>query len=202
MKYLYQILILAFSVFVCFSCKTIEYDLASISGSAEKPVFLGNGTVTFSDAISESENIIFYDSDMDEATSNLNDPYLHISFPICSLGSESSNYCVLDLYFSKEPQNRNNIESFYQDALKSLNTKTSNTYTLYYFIDETKAIGVGQAELTSVWSDQDNHQAQINAVLTLCKGNYSSFCELVTSPTTTTDKEGKPTRKIDRFIIK
>ncbi len=189
MKYFYYTLCLVSCLFVYSSCKTVEYDMASIQGDSPTYSFLGNGSVNFLKSLkikkSDSDSII-YDSRLEDALSGLNDPYLQIFFSSCTIGVSEVSVCVATLYFSEQTDNTaiktNAITSFYQDATSSLKNGDSKTYTLYYYIAELQSVPVGQARVYASWSE--DNEAQINSEITnLCQGQFKSSCELQVSPT-------------------
>ena len=138
---------------------------------------------------SESDNII-YDSNVDDAIAGLNDPYLQIFFSTCTIGSSQVSVCVTTLYFTKQDYTNasqaktTHITNFYKDAIESLNTGKSKTYPLYYYMDESTSLQLGQVEIKATWSNKSEYEAQIDATITnLCQGSYKSVCTLKVSKT-------------------
>ena len=201
MKHYYLALISILSCLSFFSCKSLPNNISSVEGTDSNPAFLGNGIISFSPNLnikgSESDTII-YDSSMDLAVNDMNEPYLQIFFSTCSVGSSKITVCVTTLYFQKqqydnESERKSEIKKFYQNAIDSLKTGKATNYPLYYFLDEATSLKVGEVSVKASWSDKSNYEAQIDALVTnLCKGTYSSTCDLVVSKT----------GQIEHFIIK
>lgn len=201
MKHYYLVLISILFCLGSFSCKSLPNNISSVEGTDASPAFLGNGLISFASNLnikgSESDTII-YDSSMDLAVMDMNEPYLQIFFSTCSVGTSKINVCVATLYFQKqqndnESARKSDIKKFYQNAVDSLKTGKATNYPLYYFLDETTSLKVGEVSIKASWSDESNYEAQIDALVTnLCKGAYSSTCNI----------EVSKTGQIEHFTIK